>query len=73
MFAKGYKTNWSDKFYTITEVINDTIPSYPTDSSPARYNEALLKKAEVTVQKEEQVLKNLTIYETTFPEFMSKI
>ena len=27
-FSKGDTTNWSYKIYKITEVINDTIPSY---------------------------------------------
>ena len=33
-FSKGDTTNWSYKLYEITEVINDTIPSYRTDELP---------------------------------------
>ena len=48
-FSKGDTTNWSYKIYKITEIINDTIPSYRPDNLPERYNESLLKKTELTV------------------------
>ena len=41
--------NWSYKLYKLTEIINDTIPSYRIDNLPERYNEALLKKTELTM------------------------
>ena len=31
-FSKGDTTNWSNKMYKITELINDTIPSYKIDN-----------------------------------------
>ena len=31
VFSKGDSTNWSNKLYTITEVIHDTVPSYRID------------------------------------------
>ena len=37
--------------YKITEIINDTIPSYHTDNLPETYNEALLKKAELSMKE----------------------
>ena len=40
-FSKGDTTNWSYKLYNITEVINDTIPSYKINNLPERYNESL--------------------------------
>ena len=43
-FSKGDTTNWSYKLYKITEIINDTIPSYKINNLPERYNESLLKK-----------------------------
>ena len=43
-FSKGDTTNWSDKLYKITEIINDTIQSYLIDNLKERYNESLLKK-----------------------------
>ena len=36
VFSKGDSTNWSYKFYTITEVIHDTISSYRIDYKPER-------------------------------------
>ena len=50
-FSKGDTTNWSYKFYEITEIINDTIPSYHIDNLKERYNESLLKKTELTKKK----------------------
>ena len=41
VFNKGDSTNYSYKFYTITEIIHDTIPSYRIDYLPERYNENL--------------------------------
>ena len=43
-FSKGDTTNWSYKMYKITELINDTIPSYKIDKLKERYNESLLKR-----------------------------
>ena len=39
VFSKRDSTNWSYKLYTITEIIEDTIPSYRIDILPERYNE----------------------------------
>ena len=44
IFSKGDTTNWSYKLYKITEIINDTIPSYKIENLSERYNELLLKK-----------------------------
>ena len=35
-FSKGDTTNWSYKLYKITEIINDTIPSYKIDNLTER-------------------------------------
>ena len=43
-FSKGDTTNWSYKLYKITEMIEDTVPSYHIDNLPEIYNESLLKK-----------------------------
>ena len=45
-FSKSDTTIWSYKLYKITEIINDTIPSYKIDNLRERYNESLLKKTE---------------------------
>ena len=60
-FSKGDTTNWSDKLYKITEIINDTIPNYKIDNSKERFNEALLKKTELTMKENDSVMKNLHI------------
>ena len=60
-FSKGDTTNWSYKLYKITEIINDTIPSYKIDNLKERYNEALLKKTELTLKENDNVIKKLKI------------
>ena len=60
-FLKSDTTNWSYKLYKITEIINDRIPSYNIDSLPERYNEILLKKTELTLKENKDVLKKLKI------------
>ena len=59
--SKGDTTNWSYKLYKITVIINDTIPSYKIDNLKERYNEALLKKTELTLKENDNVMKNLHI------------
>ena len=60
-FSKGDTTNWSYKLYKITEIINDTIPTYHIDNLPERYNESLLKKTELTLTENDNVIKKLKI------------
>ena len=60
-FSKGDTTNWSYKLYKITEIINETIPSYHFDNLPERYNEALLKKTELTMKENKDVMKKLNL------------
>ena len=60
-FSKGDTTNWSYKLYTITEVINDTIPSYRLENLPERYNENLLKKSQLTMEENDNVMLNLRL------------
>ena len=43
-FSKGDTSNLSYRWYKITEIINDKIPSYKIDNLPERYSESLLKK-----------------------------
>ena len=56
-FSKEDRTNWSNKLYKTTEFIVVTIPSYRNDSLPERYNEALLKKTELTLKEYYSVTK----------------
>ena len=60
-FSKGDTINWSYKLYKITEIINDTIPSYRIDNLKERYNESLLKKTELTLKENKDVIKKLNI------------
>ena len=60
-FSKGGTTNWSYKMYKITEIINDTIPSYKIDNLKERYNEALLNETELTLKENDNVMKKLNL------------
>ena len=60
-FSKGDTTNWSYKLYKITEIINDTIPSYKIDNLPERYNESLLQKTDLTSKENNTVMKKLRL------------
>ena len=60
-FSKSDTTNWSYKLYKITEIINDTIPSYKSDNLSERYNESLLKKTNLTMKKNNSVMKKLNL------------
>ena len=56
-FSKGDITNCSYKLYEITEINNETIPDYKIDYLPERYNEALLKKTELTMKENKAGMK----------------
>ena len=60
-FSKGDTTNWSYNLYKITEIIDDTIPSYKINNLPERYNESLLKKTDLTMKENDSVMKKLKI------------
>ena len=60
-FSKGDTTNWSYKLYKITEIINDTIPSYKINNLPERYNESLIKKTNSTLKENNSVMKKLRL------------
>ena len=59
--SKSDTTNWSYKLYKITELINDTIPAYKVNNLKERYNESLLKKTELTMKENDNVMKKLKI------------
>ena len=61
-FSKGDTTNWSYKLYKITEIINDTIPAYKIDNLPERYNKSLLKKTELSLKQNKDVMKKLNLF-----------
>ena len=60
-FSKGDTSNWSYILSKITELINDTNPSYRLDNLPERYNESLLKMRELTMKENDNVMKKLKI------------
>ena len=47
--------------YKIIEIINDTIPSSRIDNLPERNIEALLKKTELSMEENKDVMKALKI------------
>ena len=61
VFSKGDSTNYSYILYTITEVIHDTIPSYRIDYLPERYNENLLLATKLSLEENNQVMKELNL------------
>ena len=61
VFSKSDSTNWSYKLYTITEVIHDTIPSYRLDYLPERYNQNLLLPSKLSLEQNNQVMKQLNL------------
>ena len=61
VFSKGDSTNWSYKLYTITEVIHGSIPSYRIDYLPERYNQNLLLPTKLTLEENNQVMKELNL------------
>ena len=59
VYSKGHSTKYSYLLYTITEVIHDTIPSYRIDYLPERYNENLLLPTKLTLEENNQIMKEL--------------
>ena len=60
-FSKGDTTNWPYKIFKFTEIFNDTIPAFKINNLPGRYNESLLKKTDLTMKKNDDVMKNFII------------
>ena len=60
-FSKGDTTYWSYKLYKITEIINDTLPSYKIDNLKERYHESLLKNTELSMKENNSVMKKLNL------------
>ena len=60
-FSKSDTKNWSYKLDKITEIVNDTIPSYKINNLPERYNESLLKKTDLKLKANDNVMKKLNL------------
>ena len=63
VFSKGDSTNWSTKLYSITEVIHDTIPSYIINYIPEIYNENQLLPTKLSLEQNNQVMKELNLFQ----------
>ena len=61
LFANDDSTHYSFKLYTITEVIHDTIPSYRIDVLPERYNEYPLLPSKLSLEQNNEVLKEFSL------------
>ena len=61
VFSKGDSTNYSYNLYTITEIIQDTIPSYRINYLPESNNENLLLPTKLSLEDNNQILKELKI------------
>ena len=61
VFSKGDSTNYSYKLYTITETNHDTIPSCKIKYLPERYNENLLLPTKLTLDENNQIMKELNL------------
>ena len=61
VFSKGDSTNWSNKLYTIPEVIHDTITSYRSDNLLERYNQNLLLPSKLSLEQNNKVMKEVNI------------
>ena len=57
--SHGYIPNCFYKLYAKTEIVHDTMPSYRIDVLAERYNRNLLRLTELTVEKNNQVMKEL--------------
>ena len=60
-FSKGDTTNWSQRLFKMKENINETKPSYRIENLPELYNEALLKKTELTWKQNDTIMKILNL------------
>ena len=61
VFSKSDSTSYSYLLYTITEVIHDTIPSYRLNYLPERYKENLLLLTKLSLEQNNQVMKELNL------------
>ena len=61
VFSKDDSTNYSYKLYTITKVTHDSISSYRINFLPERYNEKLLLPNRLTLDENNQVMKEMNL------------
>ena len=61
VFSKGDSTNYSYKLYTITGIVDDTIPSYRINYLPERYNQNLLLPTKLSLEQNNKIMKELNL------------
>ena len=61
LLSKGDKKKWSYKLFEISEIIQDTIPTYHLDNLPERYNEAFLTKTELKMKENKAAMEALIL------------
>ena len=61
VFSQRDTTNYSYNLYTITKIIHEIIPSYRINYLPKRYNENLLLPTKLTLDRNNQVLKDFKL------------
>ena len=61
IFSKGDSTNYSYKFYTVTEVIYNTIPFYRLNYLTKRYDENLKLPTKLSLEENNQIMKELNL------------
>ena len=66
-FSKPYATNWSYKLYELTEINNDTIPNYHIDKLKEIYNESILKKTELSMKENKDIMQALNLIYIKMP------
>ena len=59
VFSEGDTKNWSYNLHTVTETINNTIPSIRNKDVTGGYNEIFLKSSNITLDENNQVMKKL--------------
>ena len=60
-FSKGDSTNYSYNLYTRTKIVHDSVPSYRIDYLPERYNEKLLLPTKLSLEENNEVMKNMNL------------
>ena len=61
-FSKVDTTTWSNKLYTITQIVDEAFLSFRINYLPGRYNEILLRPTKITLDENDQVLKKLKLF-----------
>ena len=63
VFSKEDSTNYAYELYRITEVIQDTIPSFRISYLPERFNQNLLLPAKLFLDENNQVMEKLNLFQ----------